>query len=125
MAVQRGTEPRYQGSVAWRTCCRSREGGPRAGESFPLRSREYQKDGVKHRVFECKADPILKLDRTERTAEPDAHAEPVSKEVLVLKGWMLATTMLAIRTMSDGKSLAYELAWQPSRERGVAIWRTA
>jgi hypothetical protein len=89
-----------------------------------LRSREYQRDGVKRRVFECKADSILKLDRTEREAEPDADTELVSKEVLVLKGWMLATTMLAIRTMSDGESLAYDLAWQLSRERGVATSRT-
>ncbi len=34
----------------------------------PLRSREYEKDGVKHRVFECKAESILKLDRAERQA---------------------------------------------------------
>ena len=44
-----------------------------------LRSREYEKDGVKHRVFELRADTIAKLDRAERkesktpwltTAEP-------------------------------------------------------
>ena len=87
-----------------------------------LRSREYQKDGVKHRVFECKADSILKLDRTGR--EPNADGEPVSKEVLVGKRWMLATTMLAIRTMSDGESLVYDVARQLSRERGVAASRT-
>ena len=48
-----------------------------------LRSREYQKDGVKHRVFECKADSILKLDRSEREAEPDSDGEPASKDVEV------------------------------------------
>ena len=31
-----------------------------------LRSREYQKDGAKHRVWECKAFRIAKLDRIER-----------------------------------------------------------
>ena len=87
-----------------------------------LCSRYYQKDGVKHRVFECKADSILKLDRTGR--EPNADGEPVSKEVLVGKRWMLATTMLAIRTMSDGESLVYDVARQLSRERGVAASRT-
>ena len=31
-----------------------------------LRSREYEKDGTKHRVFELRADTIAKLDRAER-----------------------------------------------------------
>ena len=31
-----------------------------------LRGREYEKDGVKHRVFECRLESILKLDRAER-----------------------------------------------------------
>jgi len=34
-----------------------------------LRSREYERDGVKHRVWECKADTILKLDRAQRADE--------------------------------------------------------
>jgi len=29
----------------------------------PVRSREYEKDGVKHRVFELRADTIGKLNR--------------------------------------------------------------
>jgi single-strand DNA-binding protein len=33
-----------------------------------LRSREYEKDGVTHRVFECRIDSILKLDRALRQA---------------------------------------------------------
>ncbi|MGH9632072.1 MAG: single-stranded DNA-binding protein [Bryobacteraceae bacterium] len=41
-----------------------------------LRSREYEKDGVKHRVFELRADTIGKLDRAVRKQngdpEPDA-----------------------------------------------------
>ena len=37
-----------------------------------LRSREYDRDGVTHRTFECRVDSILKLDR----AQPDAAAEP-------------------------------------------------
>ena len=39
-----------------------------------LRSREYEKDGVKHRVFELRADTIAKLDRAERREEPDSGA---------------------------------------------------
>ena len=31
-----------------------------------VRSREYEKDGVKHRVFEVRAETIGKLDRAER-----------------------------------------------------------
>ncbi len=48
----------------------------------PLRSREYQKDGVTHRSYECKAESILKLDRAERQeaeviATEDAPAEEI------------------------------------------------
>jgi single-strand DNA-binding protein len=32
----------------------------------PVRSREYEKDGARHRVFELRAETIGKLDRTER-----------------------------------------------------------
>jgi len=31
-----------------------------------LRSREYEREGVKHRIFELRADTIAKLDRAER-----------------------------------------------------------
>jgi single-strand DNA-binding protein len=42
-----------------------------------LRSREYQRDGVIHRVWEVRTDSILKLDRAERQEEPlPAEAEP-------------------------------------------------
>jgi single-strand DNA-binding protein len=34
-----------------------------------LRCREYEKDGVKHKVFECCLESILKLDRAERHGE--------------------------------------------------------
>jgi single-stranded DNA-binding protein len=34
-----------------------------------LRGREYEKDGVKHKVFECRLESILKLDRAERRGE--------------------------------------------------------
>src|SRR5260370_24200384 len=40
-----------------------------------LRSREYEKDGVKHRVWECKADNILKLDRPERGESTSEEVE--------------------------------------------------
>ena len=48
----------------------------------PLHSREYQKDGVTHRVFECKAESILKLDRAEREdASSPAGAEDAAEDV--------------------------------------------
>ena len=34
-----------------------------------LRAREYEKDGVKQKVFECRLESILKLDRAERRGE--------------------------------------------------------
>jgi single-strand DNA-binding protein len=34
-----------------------------------LRGREYEKDGVKHKVVECRLESILKLDRAERRGE--------------------------------------------------------
>jgi single-strand DNA-binding protein len=49
-----------------------------------LRSREYEKDGARHRVWECIADSILKLDRAERqegAAAPDG--EPSAEDVPV------------------------------------------
>ncbi|MBV8903182.1 MAG: single-stranded DNA-binding protein [Acidobacteriia bacterium] len=36
----------------------------------PLHSRQYEKDGVDYRVWECKAESILKLDRTDRAEQP-------------------------------------------------------
>jgi single-strand DNA-binding protein len=47
-----------------------------------VRSREYEKDGVKHRMYECKADSILKLNRAERSEPPAADGQPVSEEVV-------------------------------------------
>jgi hypothetical protein len=38
-----------------------------------VRSREYEKEGVKHRVFELRADTIGKLDRAERQESPQQH----------------------------------------------------
>ena len=37
-----------------------------------LRGREYEKDGVKHKVFECRLESILKLDRAERRGEDES-----------------------------------------------------
>ncbi len=48
----------------------------------PLRSREYEKDGIKHRLFECKAESILKLDRAEREEAPAAaDTDSITEEV--------------------------------------------
>ena len=40
-----------------------------------LRSYEYEKDGVKQRVWECRAYRIAKLDRIERADEPAGGQE--------------------------------------------------
>jgi hypothetical protein len=42
-----------------------------------LRSREYEKDGVKHHVFELRADTVGKLDRPVRkqNGDPEPDAE--------------------------------------------------
>jgi single-strand DNA-binding protein len=40
-----------------------------------LRSREYEKDGVKHRVVELRADSIGKLDRAVRREQGEPHSE--------------------------------------------------
>jgi len=48
----------------------------------PLRSREYQKDGVTHRSFECKAESILKLDRAARDESLEsAGTDPSTEDV--------------------------------------------
>ncbi|HKD04874.1 MAG TPA: single-stranded DNA-binding protein [Bryobacteraceae bacterium] len=41
-----------------------------------LRSREYDKDGVKHKVFDCRLESILKLDRAARRDEPETGDYP-------------------------------------------------
>jgi single-strand DNA-binding protein len=40
-----------------------------------LRSREYEKDGAKHRIFECRVETILKLERAARREEPESVDE--------------------------------------------------
>ena len=40
-----------------------------------VRTREYDKDGLTHRVFELRADSIGKLDRAERKQQGDAQPE--------------------------------------------------
>ncbi len=46
----------------------------------PLRSREYEKDGITHRSYECKAESILKLDRAARQEVPEPDAPGVTAE---------------------------------------------
>jgi single-strand DNA-binding protein len=43
-----------------------------------LRSREYEKDGVTRKLFECRVGSILKLDRAERQEEPNEGDDAVS-----------------------------------------------
>ena len=44
-----------------------------------VRTREYERDGVKHRVVEVRADTVGKLDRAERRSE--AEGEPDTADV--------------------------------------------
>jgi single-strand DNA-binding protein len=41
-----------------------------------LRSREYEKDGVTHRAWECNVESILKLERPERAGKTVNTQEP-------------------------------------------------
>ena len=43
-----------------------------------LRSREYEKDGVTQKIFECRVGSILKLDRAIRQEEPQAVDDSAS-----------------------------------------------
>jgi single-strand DNA-binding protein len=40
-----------------------------------VRTREYERDGAKHRIVEVRADTIGKLDRAERRSDTEANAE--------------------------------------------------
>ena len=41
-----------------------------------VRTREYDRDGVKQRVFELRADTVGKLDRAERRQDTDVEPDP-------------------------------------------------
>ena len=45
----------------------------------PVHTREYEKDGIRNRVFELRAETIGKLDRTERQ-EPSSAAKTSRRE---------------------------------------------
>ena len=40
-----------------------------------VRTREYERDGAKHRIVEVRAETIGKLDRTERRSDTEANAD--------------------------------------------------
>src|SRR5262249_46440064 len=46
----------------------------------PLHSREYEKDGVPCRVWELKAESILKLDRGERAQAAPSDEAPATEK---------------------------------------------
>jgi single-stranded DNA-binding protein len=46
-----------------------------------LRSRGYERDGLKHRISECRADSILKLDRPRCDSGSPADGEPAPKDM--------------------------------------------
>ena len=41
-----------------------------------VRTREYERDGIRQRITEVRADSVGKLDRAERRAETDGDPEP-------------------------------------------------
>ena len=45
-----------------------------------LRAREYESDGIKHRVFECRLESILKLDRAERRGRTNLRPRELMSE---------------------------------------------
>lgn len=61
-----------------------------------LRSREYEKDGVKHRVVELRANSIGKLDRPPRTRRP------AERKGLSLFGSLVANRAPRSFTLTDG-----------------------
>ena len=40
-----------------------------------LRTREYEREGAKHRIVEVRADTIGKLDRTARRSEAEGESD--------------------------------------------------
>jgi hypothetical protein len=46
-------------------------------------SRGYEKEGIKHRTYECNADSILQLDRPRRDSGSPADGEPAPKDMEV------------------------------------------
>jgi hypothetical protein len=50
-----------------------------------LRSREYEKDGVSHRIWECKASRIAKPDRIERADETSSGDENSDNQATPLR----------------------------------------
>ena len=40
-----------------------------------VRTREYERDGAKHRIVEVRAETIGKLDRTERRSDTEANSD--------------------------------------------------
>ena len=55
----------------WRIRRESQERRRRSGRG-ELRSRGYEEDGINHRVFECRVESILKLDRAVRGEASDS-----------------------------------------------------
>jgi single-stranded DNA-binding protein len=48
-----------------------------------LRRPGYEKDGIKHRIYECRADSIFKLDWPRCDSGSPANDKPVSKDMAV------------------------------------------
>ncbi len=40
-----------------------------------VRTREYERDGAKHRIVEVRADTIGKLDRAERRSDTEVNSD--------------------------------------------------
>ncbi len=44
-----------------------------------VRTREYERDGAKHRIVEVRADTIGKLDRAERRPDTEGNTEEIDR----------------------------------------------
>ena len=56
-------------------CARTLSKGSHVMIQGPVRSRVHERDGIKHRVFELRADTIAKLDRAERRQEAEGDTD--------------------------------------------------
>ena len=93
-----------------------------------VRTREYEKDGVRHRIFELRADSIGKLDRAERRqdtdvepAKPDPSNESGSQVVGLALLLHVVAQLLSSRQLRhvtcESASRAYE--WGAARSGSV------
>jgi single-strand DNA-binding protein len=84
VATQRSwknSEDAWESRTEWRRCvsfgkladfAATLKKGAHVQVEGELRGREYERDGMKHKVFECRLESILKLGRAERRGEDES-----------------------------------------------------